>query len=272
MCWRNSSEQNSTERAASKDRDCSAIIIPRKMTIPGSMFDPHATFASLGISPELCEALSRSGISRPTRVQSAAIPRLLNGLKIQMNYFEVLRAAEQDHERNLQNSEQAFNENDVEFAASRDEFAHASEPSVGALEFVPPPPSADDADNVLLIGAKTGSVKTLAYLLPFVEVLREYPGTGVKALPLMPSRELRAGAHVLHSNHPGRAAVAGAGGWGVAGCGGLEVGGGVHRDAGGAAQLHAVQRTDRQERQFHCRRRGGHASSPRSKTSSTSRA
>ncbi len=64
--------------------------------------------------------------------------------------------------------------------------------------FVPPPPPADDADNVLLIGAKTGSVKTLAYLLPFVEVLRQYPGTGVKALPLMPSRELGAGAHFLH--------------------------------------------------------------------------
>lgn len=145
------------------------------------MFDQYATFSDLGISPELCEALRAAGISRPTRAQVAAIPRLLNGLKTQMEYFRDLRAAETEFEELQTKSDSS------ELAGADDAIDDTAAPP---LEYLPPSPPYNDTDDVLLLGAETGSGKTLAYLLPFLEALRQFPDTGVKAVVLMPSREL----------------------------------------------------------------------------------
>lgn len=117
------------------------------------MFDPNATFTSLGISPELCKTLNEAGVSRPTRVQAAAIPRFLNGLQIQMKYYEALRRAEEIHEQCIQEGKQIADQHTESMPSPGDVL-------VDAPEFVPPPPPENDDDDVLLIGAETGSGKT----------------------------------------------------------------------------------------------------------------
>jgi ATP-dependent RNA helicase RhlE len=59
-----------------------------------------------------------------------------------------------------------------------------------AAEFKRPPPPTDDKDDVVMLGAETGSGKTLAYLLPYIEAVRRNPASPVKAIIMVPSREL----------------------------------------------------------------------------------
>lgn len=64
------------------------------------------------------------------------------------------------------------------------DYKHILEPDFG----LPEPPQ-NDISDVLMIGAETGSGKTLSYLLPYVETLRtSHPD--LKAIIMVPSREL----------------------------------------------------------------------------------
>ncbi len=133
------------------------------------MFHGEATFSSLGMSPEICKKLEAVGITQPTHVQAAVVPRLLAGLERQHEYAREMREAREEYAKH----------NVVE----------AGLPSLLDEEFEPPTPS-DDPDDVLVVGAETGSGKTLAYLLPFIEALKRDPECTTKAVVLLPTREL----------------------------------------------------------------------------------
>lgn len=147
-----------------------------------SFFHPSASFESLGLSSQFCESLKSAGIMRPTHVQVETIPRLLNGLECQIEYAQTLRAAEKEHEEQ--------------------ESLH--DPESGEMKtFEPPDPPERDVDDVLMVGAETGSGKTLSYLLPFIEAMRRHPDADVKAVVLQPTRELCAQTlRLLHSYVP----------------------------------------------------------------------
>ncbi|CDF40189.1 unnamed protein product [Chondrus crispus] len=59
----------------------------------------------------------------------------------------------------------------------------------GATPERPTPPE-EDVNDVLMVGAETGSGKTLSYLLPYVDAVRRAPEARLKAIVLVPSREL----------------------------------------------------------------------------------
>lgn len=134
-----------------------------------SMFHPEATFFSLGMSPEICEKLQSVGITTPTTVQAAVIPRLLAGLEIQHEYARRMRKAREDYVMKP--------DSETELPTLLDE------------DFEAPMPN-EDPDDVLVVGAETGSGKTLAYLLPFIEALKRDPDCTTKAVVLLPTREL----------------------------------------------------------------------------------
>eukprot|EP00178_Gracilaria_changii_P019238 TRINITY_DN55902_c0_g1_i1.p1 TRINITY_DN55902_c0_g1~~TRINITY_DN55902_c0_g1_i1.p1 ORF type:complete len:644 (-),score=85.04 TRINITY_DN55902_c0_g1_i1:659-2590(-) len=133
-----------------------------------SMFCADMSFAQLGVSESAVQSLQRCGIEKPTRVQAALIPLLLQGLSLQGRYASEVKKAYQLAE--LQQSADCYGDtvNDLQLR---------------------PEPAHDDINDVLMVGAETGSGKTLAYLLPYVEALRTSP-IDLKAIVLVPSREL----------------------------------------------------------------------------------
>eukprot|EP00171_Calliarthron_tuberculosum_P014525 IDg14525t1 len=99
-----------------------------------SFFHPSATFESLGLSPQLCDALKNAGILRPTQVQVETIPRLLNGLECQIEYAQTLRTAEKE----------------LKLLEATDD-PESESPDGPEL----PEPLERDVDDVLMVGAET---------------------------------------------------------------------------------------------------------------------
>ena len=54
---------------------------------------------------------------------------------------------------------------------------------------IPPRPT-KDVDDVLKFAAETGSGKTLAYLAPFIYICNKHPNLPLRAVVLLPSREI----------------------------------------------------------------------------------
>ncbi|KAI0566223.1 RNA helicase [Gracilaria domingensis] len=133
-----------------------------------SMFSSDMTFAQLGVTESTIQALQSCGIEKPTRVQAALIPLLLQGLSIQTRYAAQVKEAYE--------------------LAGLGPTADSNRKTLGDFDGRPEPPQ-DDVNDVLMVGAETGSGKTLAYLLPYVEALRTSP-IDLKAVILVPSREL----------------------------------------------------------------------------------
>ena len=158
--------------------------VPTTTTADDSpMFHGEATFSSLGMSAEICEKLESVGITQPTNVQVAVVPRLLAGLERQHEYAKKMRQARE------------------EYATS--EMGEGGLPTLVDESFVPPTLHEEDVDDVLIVGAETGSGKTLAYLLPFIEALKRDPESTTKAVVLLPTRELCAQtASFLHTHVP----------------------------------------------------------------------
>ncbi|PXF40502.1 DEAD-box ATP-dependent RNA helicase 39 [Gracilariopsis chorda] len=133
-----------------------------------SMFAKDISFAQLGVSEDIVSSLAHHKIVTPTRVQAAVIPLLLQGLSFQANYAEQVKSA-------------------YELAAL--EQGEKSSASVELEDHQRPPPPPDDVNDVLMVGAETGSGKTLSYLLPYVQTLSA-SSIDLKAIILVPSREL----------------------------------------------------------------------------------
>lgn len=145
------------------------------------MFEPDTTFARLGASESTVAALQAQGIAVPTRVQAAVVPVLLAGLRRQLEYGAAIRRAEDEFELA---EAAALAEVESDGVSAGD----ASPSSVA--EFERPPPPESDPDDVIMLGAETGSGKTLAYLMPYIEAVRLHPESPVKAIIMVPSREL----------------------------------------------------------------------------------
>lgn len=133
------------------------------------MFATSTTFSALGISTKTSDFLLQRGITTPTNAQAAVVPILLDGLAMQADYAARVRATD--------TADAAATENVVEV-----EGEDADEP-------VRPQRDADDVNDVLMFGAETGSGKSLAYLLPFVEASAR-TDVALKMIVLVPSREL----------------------------------------------------------------------------------
>lgn len=160
------------------------------------MFAAGIPFASLGVSPDYVEALAKRGIVTPTKAQAAVIPLLLHGLEMQTEYAtrvceagEAQRAAEEG-ERAL--VEEVIESVDGDEAIGEDSRELDQNDESPGSDDVPerPRPSAEDVNDVMMVGAETGSGKTLAYLLPYVETVRRSSSADMKAVILVPSREL----------------------------------------------------------------------------------
>ena len=124
-----------------------------------SMFS-KATFEELGVSESIVSALRQNAIAKPTQAQASTIPVILRGLSLQMDY-----------------------------AASVKRFDEENGEIEGMRLLQRPEVPENDIDDVLMIGAETGSGKTLSYLLPYVQLMHN-PPTEIKAVILVPSREL----------------------------------------------------------------------------------
>lgn len=152
-----SASSNSHDEVATNDS-----VNNHTSSAPSSMFAEDVTFTSLGLSTTVSESLLACGLTTPTKAQAAVIPTLLHGLSLQADYSSSIRTL---------------------LAVS--EFADSSESDVS----IPPRPS-EDVDDVLMFAAETGSGKTLAYLAPFIDIYNKHPNLPLRAVILLPSREL----------------------------------------------------------------------------------
>jgi len=164
--WLSATAHSVAAPAATQPTNSNLIKTESKGSSP-SMFQPEKTFSSLGMGTEICDKLRETGIVHPTHVQVATIPRLLQGLLTQHEYAAKVRDA-------------------------MDTFKSMStmSPTEDGSGFEAPEAPAEDFDDVLVVGAETGSGKTLSYLLPFVEAINRDPSVRTKAVILQPTREL----------------------------------------------------------------------------------
>lgn len=132
------------------------------------MFAKDMTFGSLGVTPVIADRLGKAGLNTPTNAQVAIIPLLLDGLSMQMEYASKVR----------------------EFDSATAQLEEV-DPETVSEEASPERPSRspEDVNDVLMFGAETGCGKTLAYLLPYIQAVRDSP-INMKAIILVPSREL----------------------------------------------------------------------------------
>lgn len=176
------------------------IAPPASETSPADddsgMFAAGTSFSSLGVSPDYVDALAKRGIITPTKAQAAVVPLLLQGLKMQTEYATRVREAD-EAERVAEEGEPVLAEGlmesvDGEEATGEDPGELDQIDATSGSDDVPerPRPSAEDVNDVMMVGAETGSGKTLAYLLPYVETVRRSSSADVKAVILVPSREL----------------------------------------------------------------------------------
>lgn len=154
------------------------------------MFALGSSFSDLGTSPDVVERLARRSIVTPTKVQAAVIPLMLRGLAMQADYAAQICALDKTEEGRSHREEDGSTgmADDVSKEARLEEDAEIREIEKPVLKR--PRPHADDSEDVMMIGAETGSGKTLAYLLPYVEASRRAPDVNLKAIILVPSREL----------------------------------------------------------------------------------
>ena len=118
------------------------------------MFSTH-TFQDVGVHAATVSSLARAGITTPTNAQATVIPLVREGLIRQLDYAGLIKEADD-----------------------------AEDPDA-----VRPVPPENDVNDVLMIGAETGCGKTLSYLVPYVDAIRE-ADVDLKAVILAPTREL----------------------------------------------------------------------------------
>lgn len=147
-----------------------------------AMFAHGVGFGALGAAQPLVERLEGVGLCTPTVAQREVVPRLLAG---------TLRMVE--YGRRVREAREAFEEGglvgEVVVGEEMEVGEEGEEGEEGEDVFVRPEPP-EDGDDVVMLGAETGSGKTLAYLLPYVEAVGREPGYPVKAIVMVPSREL----------------------------------------------------------------------------------
>jgi superfamily II DNA/RNA helicase len=161
-------------RGTSLHAPLAVVATPSFDAESSSMFELDASFATLGACDEIVAHLATQNLSVPTRAQAAVVPALLAGLCRQLQYGASIRRAEADFE--------AAQKLALEMQGTSDD--------VPAPVYERPLPPNPDPDDVIMLGAETGSGKTLAYLLPYIEALRRNPNSPVKAIIMVPSREL----------------------------------------------------------------------------------
>lgn len=152
------------------------------------MFASNSSFAELGVSPDIVACLAGHSITTPTNVQASVIPLMLRGLERQIEYASQVRAADEGDIKLPTIQEESMSAVHAEVQNMAQTGAGNTDTNFGATKR--PRPPADDDDDVLMVGAETGSGKTLAYLLPYVEAARTATDVNLKAIVLVPSREL----------------------------------------------------------------------------------
>lgn len=169
----------------------------------GPMFEPGKSFSELGLSDSVVAHLNSRGLTVPTKVQAIAVPTLLRGLRFQTGFADSVRSAVDLHSESeptdgtslasLCVGEDSVDVSALSTNASKlnmselDPSASESSSSTGNSSALP---DSSDRGDVLMLGAETGSGKTLAYLAPVLEAIREQPDSRLKALVMVPSREL----------------------------------------------------------------------------------
>jgi superfamily II DNA/RNA helicase len=172
------------------------------------MFDKTKTFEELGCSVESAAHLASLGLTIPTTVQVSTIPVLLGGLRRQVEFAMAIRQFRAENEllaplptdegtdpAPLTESVELDEPSETPLTESTEsvelnELSETASPLEMDMGTMFPSPPLNDTDDVLMIGAETGSGKTLAYLLPYIEVCKEYPDFPAKAIIMVPSREL----------------------------------------------------------------------------------
>lgn len=152
------------------------------------MFATGSSFNDLGASADVVERLVSCSIVTPTKVQAALIPLMLRGLAFQSEYATQVQIADEAEKASVKSDEQESDKMDDDVLDEADENAEVSAEEQHVQKR--PLPPVDDLDDVMMVGAETGSGKTLAYLLPYVEAARKAPQVNLKAIILVPSREL----------------------------------------------------------------------------------
>lgn len=162
------------------------------------MFEKGQSFLSLGISESSVAHLQAKGLSIPTKAQAAAIPVLLRGLRAQLEHDSTgdrqvaPHIAERDRE--LQESPSIKTGVTEENADGRVHATPSRNSTASENRYRGPRsrvnPELVEREDVIMFGAETGSGKTFAYLAPFVETIRSNPDSEMKAIIMVPSREL----------------------------------------------------------------------------------
>lgn len=143
-----------------------------------SMFATDTTFKELGLSQATADRLKKCGLHTPTKAQAVVIPVLLKGLGLQVEYATRVRTGVQQaceaHIEQMGGDSQLDRNTKLDI---EENFEAEERPDV-------------DVDDLLMFAAETGSGKTLAYLAPFIEVAQREMEVPLKAIILLPTREL----------------------------------------------------------------------------------
>lgn len=142
------------------------------------MFATDTTFTELGLSQATADRLKKCGLRTPTKAQAVVIPALLKGFALQVEYATQVRAGVQ----------QAC-ETRIEQMGGDSQLDRNTKLDIEENYEAEERPDTD-VDDVLMFAAETGSGKTLAYLAPFIEVAQRETEVPLKAIILLPTREL----------------------------------------------------------------------------------